>query len=164
MWFLCHCYGYIQWEVNHLCIPSVCCWRHRLIDGWLSQWVPRLVYLWRRCQIAEFGGRGSCQWGGNPAEAAADLTAVESDPLLVATLTKRSCDYDDYNGEKWKLRQLRLKSPSAEIRTGRKHVKPFWSHLQISAFCGCSAVKLKESLSSRTDWKTRGPENYTDVG
>lgn len=168
MWFLCHCSGWIQWEVNHLCFPPS---HHPLVVDsivWLTASLANECHESCLCGIgvqSRGGGRGSCRWGRNPAEAAAaDLTAVESDPLLLSTLRKRSCDYDDYNGEEWKVRQLRLKSPTAEIRTGLKHVRSFWSQLQISAFCGCSAVKLRESLSSRTDWKTRGPENYTDVG
>lgn len=137
MWFLCHCSGLIQWEVNHLCFPPS---HHLLVvdDGivWLTAGVANERNDSYRCGVDDQSwsgeGAGLASMGREPSggsSSRSDSSGVGSS----ATLRKRSRGYDDYNGGKWKLGLLGLKSPSAEIRTGRKHVKMLWSQLQISA-------------------------------
>lgn len=172
MWFLCHRSGWNQCEVNHLCFPP----SHHLlvVDGiiWLTASLANQRLSWYLCGVgvqsrssgAGLAWMGRERSGGSSSRSDSSGSDPGSDPPLWATLRKRSCDYDDYNGEEWKPPQLTLKSPSAEIRTGRKHAKPFGSQLQILAFCGCPAVNLGNLWHLGRTERRGGPGNYTDVG
>lgn len=150
MRFLCLCSGWIRWEVNHLCFtPS----RHLLVVDSERWWTAGPANQRRASAPCGGGVQSRGAWAGLASRGrepgGGRSRSDSSASRLWCDTDQRSCDSDP-------LYRRDMEGPwtATQILTGRQHVEPLWPQLQISAFCGHPAVKLR--LKGKGAWKLHG--------